>query len=97
MLAQLDAKLAAVCSARGKQPTIHFKAIATLLAAGLTLGSCVTAPPPVAGADPADPNIRVAPASYRSTVAPYASLRPVAPSSWRERNDRVAPLSKTQR
>jgi hypothetical protein len=39
----------------------------------------------------------VAGTAYRSTVAPYTSLRPVAPSSWREQNDRVAPAAKTDR
>lgn len=97
MLAQLGAKLAAVCPARGKLSTIHCKAIIAFTAAGLVLGGCVAAPLPVAGADPADPGVPVAATSYRSTVAPYASLRPVAPSSWRERNDRVAPAPKTQR
>jgi len=52
---------------------------------------------PLAGADPADPNARVAAVGYRSTVAPYTSLRPTAPSSWREQNDRVAPAPKSGR
>lgn len=50
---------------------------------------------PLAGADPADPAAKVASTSYRSTVAPYSSLRPRAPASWREQNDRVAPPAKS--
>jgi len=50
---------------------------------------------PLAGADPADPGAKVAGVGYRSTIAPYTSLRPTAPSSWREQNDRVAPAPKS--
>jgi hypothetical protein len=50
---------------------------------------------PLVGADPADPGAKVAGVGYRSTVAPYTSLRPTAPSSWREQNDRVAPQPKS--
>lgn len=91
MLAQLGAKLAAVCPASGTISAMNLRTIVAFAAAGLVLGGCVATPRHVASADPADPGVRVAAASYRSTVAPYASLRPVAPSSWRERNDRVAP------
>ncbi len=50
---------------------------------------------PLAGADPADPAAKTAAIGYRSVVAPYASLRPRAPASWREQNDRVAPPAKS--
>ncbi|MDH8351555.1 hypothetical protein QIG27_27305, partial [Klebsiella pneumoniae] len=63
----------------------------------LALGGCMQTAAPLAGADPADPNARVAAVGYRSTVAPYTSLRPTAPSSWREQNDRVAPAPKSGR
>jgi hypothetical protein len=49
---------------------------------------------PWRGPDPSDPSVRVAPASYRSTIGGYASQRPVAPLSWREQNERVAPQPK---
>jgi hypothetical protein len=61
----------------------------------LTLGACVPTAVPLAGADPADPGAKVAGVGYRSTIAPYTSLRPTAPSSWREQNDRVAPAPKS--
>lgn len=85
MLAQLGAILAAVRSV-----------VETILAiTALTLGGCMPAAVPLAGADPADPGAKVAAVGYRSTIAPYTSLRPTAPSSWRERNDRVAPAPKS--
>jgi hypothetical protein len=61
----------------------------------LLLAACTAAPPaPVAGPNPADADARVAPAAYRSTIAPYESRRPVEPVPWRERNERVAPPAK---
>jgi hypothetical protein len=50
---------------------------------------------PLAGADPADPGAKVVGVGYRSTIAPYTSLRPTAPGSWREQNERVAPAPKS--
>lgn len=66
--------------------------LSALIGAG-ALAACTTVPPPIAGADPADPNARVRPFGYRSTLGPYSSQRPVAPSDWREQNERVAPRS----
>ncbi|MGM4922816.1 hypothetical protein AB8A31_07905 [Tardiphaga sp. 804_B3_N1_9] len=97
MLAQLGAKLAAVCSVAGKLFDIRFGILAAMTAAGMSLGGCMPVTAPLVGADPADPGIKVAGVGYRSTVAPYSSLRPVAPSSWREQNDRVAPVPKSGR
>ena len=87
MFAQLGAILAAVQSVVGKLFGKRFRTIAGTTATAL----------PLAGVDPADPNARVAAVGYRSTVAPYTSLRPTAPSSWREQNDRVAPAPKSGR
>jgi hypothetical protein len=64
-----------------------------LLAALAANCSAVTASPH-RGPDPSDPSARVPPASYRSTIAGYASQRPVEPRSWREQNERVAPAPK---
>ena len=97
MLAQLGAKLAAVCSVAGKLFDIRLGILAATTGASMTLGGCMPTTVPLAGADPADPGARVAGVGYRSTVAPYSSLRPVAPSSWREQNDRVAPVPKSGR
>lgn len=69
--------------------------LAAALAAALALGGCLPPTVPLAGADPADPDARVAGVGYRSTVAPYIRLRPSAPTSWRDLNDRVAPAPKS--
>jgi len=95
MLAQLGARLAAVHSVVERLYGIRFRISAGLAVAALMLGGCMPTTVPLAGADPADPNARVAGVGYRSTIAPYTSLRPTAPSSWREQNDRVAPAPKS--
>lgn len=97
MFAQLGAILAAVQSVVEKLFGNRFRNIAGVTCTALTLGGCMQTAVPLAGADPADPNAKVAGVSYRSTVAPYSSLRPTAPSSWREQNDRVAPAPKSGR
>ena len=64
-------------------------ALALIPAAVLT--GCVEIAPPLAGPDPADPGARIRGASYRSTVAPYISLRPASPVGWKEQNQSVTP------
>lgn len=94
MLTLLGAKSAAASAARGG----HFQFNWPLLAAAaLALSGCMPATTSVAGADPADPAAKAARVDYRSTVAPYTSLRPVAPAPWRERNDAVTPQPKQDR
>ncbi|MCK1275107.1 hypothetical protein IVB46_07660 [Bradyrhizobium sp. 61] len=94
MLTLSGAKFAAASAARGR----HFRFYWPLLAATtLILSGCMPATVPVAGADPADPAAKVARASYRSTIAPYTSLRPATPGPWRDRNDAVAPQPKQDR
>jgi hypothetical protein len=95
MFAQFGAKLAAVRSVAARLFDSRLAVFAALSAGALTLGGCLPTTAPLAGADPADPSARVAGVGYRSTVAPYTSLRPVAPSSWREQNDRAAPAPKS--
>ena len=97
MLAQLGATLAAVGSVVEAIFGISFRTLVGMAVTALTLGGCLPAAAPLAGADPADPGAKVAGAGYRSTIAPYTSLRPTAPSSWREQNDRVAPAPKPDR
>jgi len=97
MFAQLGAILAAVHSVVEKLFVIRLRAFAGFTAAVLTLAGCMPATVPLAGADPADPSVKVAGVGYRSTIAPYTSLRPTAPRSWREQNERVAPTSKSDR
>ena len=98
MLAQFGANFAAVHSV-----VRHFNRcrsgilFAGVAVAAVTLGGCVPATVPLVGADPADPAVRVAGVGYRSTIAPYTSLRPTAPAPWRQQNERVAPAPKSGR
>jgi len=94
MLTLSGAKSAAASAARRR----HFRFNWPLLAAiALILSGCMPATVPVAGADPADPAAKVARVGYRSTIAPYTSLRPATPGPWRDRNDAVAPQPKQDR
>ena len=95
MLAQLGAILAAVRSVVETIFGIRFRLLAGMAVTALTLGGCMPTAVPLAGADSADPGAKVAGVGYRSTIAPYTSLRPTAPSSWREQNDGVAPAPKS--
>ncbi|MBH5402732.1 hypothetical protein HZZ13_33790 [Bradyrhizobium sp. CNPSo 4010] len=93
MLALSGAKSAA--SAAGER---HSRFIWLLLAfAASALSGCMPATTQMASADPADPAAKVAPVGYRSTIAPYASLRPATPAPWRGRNDAVTPQPKQER
>lgn len=94
MLTLSGAKSAAASAARGG----HFPFSWPLLAViALALAGCMPATTHIAAADPADPAARVAPVGYRSTIAPYTSLRPATPARWRERNENVTPQPKQQR
>nr|WP_315831231.1 hypothetical protein [Bradyrhizobium prioritasuperba] len=65
-----------------------------LLAIGGVVSGCAV-PIALKEKDPADPAARVAPVSYRSTVAPYTSLRPATPAPWRQQNEDVTPSPKS--
>ena len=95
MLAQLGAILAAVRSVVEAIFGIRFRTLAGIFVTALTLAGCLPTTVPLASADPADPGAKVAGVGYRSTIAPYTSLRPTAPSSWREPIDGVAPAPKS--
>lgn len=76
----------------------HSRFIWLLLAfAGPTLSGCMPATTHMASADHADPAAKVAPIGYRSTIAPYTSLRPATPAPWRGRNEAVTPQPKQER
>jgi hypothetical protein len=94
MLAQLEAMPAAVGEAVRKLST-RYRVLLAIGGSALMLGGCLPTTVPLAGADPADPSTKVAGVRYRSTVAPYTSLRPAQPLSWREQNDRAAPAPKS--
>jgi len=97
MLAQLGAIFAAVRSLVETIAATRFRILAGMAVMAVTLQGCMPQTVPLASADPADPGAKVAGVGYRSTIAPYTSLRPTAPSSWREQNDRVAPAPKSDR
>jgi hypothetical protein len=99
MLARFGAPLAAVGSARRRYAGFNFRTFAMITAIAASLSGCMQRSVPLAGADPADPGAKAAGVRYRSTIAPYASLRPSTPSpdAWRERNDGVAPSSRPER
>ena len=68
---------------------------AVLLFGALTaVAGCAAPSPPLAGPDPSDPSVRVSPAGYRSTLAPYRSQRPVEPGDWKDINERITPQPK---
>lgn len=90
MFSRSSARLAAIAAACEYRRFLTFGA---LLAATM-LGGCQAAAPAVASADPADPSVSVSRVAYRSTIAPYSSLRPTVPTQWRERNDAVSPKRK---
>lgn len=95
MFAQFAKRAAVHAVARG---TYHGNVSILLgLALAASLAGCLPTAPSLVGADPADPSAKVARTTYRSTIAPYTSLRPTTPSSWREQNDRVAPAPKPDR
>lgn len=91
MRMQFGVEFAAVRSVAGKQFNFKRGLLVTAALAASTLGGCMPATVPLAGVDPADPNVRVAAVGYRPTVMPYTRLRPAAPTGWREQNERVAP------
>jgi hypothetical protein len=93
MHTQLVAGLAAVHSAAERLFDIEIRYMAGLAVVGALLAGC--APRPGVPLAAADPQAKVAAVGYRSTVAPYVSLRPTTPSSWRQLNDSVAPSPKS--
>ncbi|WP_441234026.1 hypothetical protein [Bradyrhizobium sp. 930_D9_N1_4] len=94
MLTLSGAKSAAASAARGGQFRFHWPILALVT---LALCGCMPATTQIAGADPADPAARAARTGYRSTIAPYTSLRPAAPAPWRDPNDAAAPQPKQDR
>ena len=91
MFAQFRAMPAAVGPAREPHVTFNLRRLAAVAAAAGLLAACAPATLPIAAADPADPAAKVARVGYRSTTAPYTSLRPSTPAPWRERNGSSQP------
>jgi hypothetical protein len=99
MFSHLGARRAAVAPARGR--LVQFNVVSRMAAAtvaAVSLAGCMSDERPVALAgDPANPAAGRAGVGYRSTIAPYTSLRPSTPAPWRERNDSVTPPAKSDR
>jgi len=91
MSAQFGAWFAAVDTAGGRHSIFKTAIRGAIVAMTITAAGCTPTTARVAGADPADPAVRAAGVGYRSTIAPYTSLRPSTPAPWRERNESVAP------
>ncbi|MDD1529559.1 hypothetical protein C7U92_21090 [Bradyrhizobium sp. WBOS7] len=94
MLTLSGAESAATSAVRGRYFRFYWPLLALV---ALALSGCMPATTQVAAADPADPAAKVAPVGYRSTIAPYTSLRPATPAPWRGRNDAVTPQPKQDR
>lgn len=95
MSAQIGATVATVGSVVRGILGRRFGTFAGVALAAMTLGGCAVPLAPLVGADPADPGAKVAGVGYRSTIAPYASLRPTTPSGWKEQNQNVTPSPKS--
>ncbi|NEV01262.1 hypothetical protein [Bradyrhizobium uaiense] len=107
MFSHLGARLAAVATRLGNRlgnrlgrralPTFLSRMAAAILMTA-PLAGCISDARPVAVAgNPANPSARTAGVGYRSTIAPYESLRPSTPLPWRERNDGVTPPTEPDR
>jgi len=95
MPAQMVATCAATLNASARRKFNPIWRAAPSLLLGSLLAGCVTTVP-LAGPDPADSGVKVAGVGYRSTIAPYVSLRPVSPGAWTNRNQRPAPTPKSE-
>lgn len=99
----LGARLAAAANTLGSRlgrralPTFVSRMAAAIIASALLAGCMTDARPVAVAGDPANPSAGRAAVSYRSTIAPYDSLRPATPLPWRERNDGVTPPAKPDR
>ena len=82
-------------AAKRRSTLWRYRLPAVLAAVALLTQGCASTPPrPFQGADPSALDVRVPPAAYRSGLGNYSSQRPVEPTPWRERNERVAPTPK---
>jgi hypothetical protein len=91
MHSRIQASCAAVGAMRDEPRRYLFAAV---VLSALALAGCQPATVPVVATDPADPSAPVRGVHYRSTTAPYTSMRPAIPAPWRERNDTDAPQGK---
>lgn len=96
MPAQMVATCAATLNASERRKFNLIRGAALSLLLGPLLAGCVTTVP-LTALDSADPGMKVAGVEYRSTIAPYVSLRPASPNDWRDQNQRADPTPKSER
>ena len=75
----------------------RMRAAGATIVLAIVLAGCNPATTRLAARDPADPAAPVPSVGYRSTIAPYTSLRPATPTAWRQRNEEVTPKPRSGR
>jgi hypothetical protein len=93
---QLGVSFTAAHAAEGRHGA-RYATLGVIMAAAIWLAGCNPTTTQLAARDPADPAAPVPGVGYRSTIAPYTSLRPATPAPWRERNEEVAPKPRNGR
>lgn len=96
MLTPIEAESAS-SRVTGRRRRTRMQATGATIALAVLLAGCDPKTTQLATRDPADPAVPVAAVGYRSTIAPYSTLRPAMPSSWRDRNDQVTPRPRSGR
>ncbi|MGY3588466.1 hypothetical protein ACVIGB_002575 [Bradyrhizobium sp. USDA 4341] len=102
MYSHFGARPAAVANRLGNRlgrraPSTFVLRMAAAILAAVPLAGCMADGRPLAAAgDPANPSAGSTSVGYRSTIAPYSSLRPATPLPWRERNHGVTPQTNSQ-
>jgi hypothetical protein len=96
MFALFGAKFIAADAAPQGHSRFNARALMAL-AVATTLSACMPAIVPLVGREPADPAAKVAGVDFKSTIAPYTSMRPSTLAPWRERNESAAPQPKSDR
>lgn len=81
----------------GRRRCARMRAAGATIAFAILLAGCNPTTTQLAARDPADPAAPVPGVGYRSTIAPYTSLRPATPTLWRERNEEVTPKPRSGR
>jgi hypothetical protein len=72
----------------------YLSPVAVPLLAALVQGCTAALPSVSARPAPYSPSAPVPHVSYRSTIGPYTSMRPVEPAPWQQQNQQVAPSPK---
>ena len=82
---------------KARRQRARMRAAGATIALAIVLAGCNPATTQFAARDPADPATPVPAVGYRSTIAPYNSLRPAMPAPWRQRNEQVTPQPRSKR